>query len=90
MSRRLRARLGLAVNEPLPKYAWPGGYPLYYIDGEDDVLCPRCANRTGASQTAVEYDINWEDPELTCDDCGTVIKCAYYADGDELNPDQQQ
>jgi hypothetical protein len=84
LSRRLRARFGLAANEPLPKYAWPGGYPIYYVDGEDNVLCASCANGdTDASQAAVEYGINWEDGELICDDCGNAIECAYPSDGEE-------
>ena len=27
----------------LPAYAWPGGYPFYYLDANNDVLCPACA-----------------------------------------------
>ena len=90
MSRRLRERFGLAPDEALRACAWPGGYPVYYIDGEDNVLCPLCAHRAGVSQAAVEYDINWEDPELTCDDCGAAIQYAYYVDGDELPTDEQE
>ena len=28
----------------LPSYAWPGGYPIYYLDGSNCILCPDCAN----------------------------------------------
>jgi hypothetical protein len=27
----------------LDTYAWPGGYPIYYLDKRGDVLCPKCA-----------------------------------------------
>lgn len=27
----------------LQSYAWPGGYPLYYLDKGNNVLCPDCA-----------------------------------------------
>jgi hypothetical protein len=79
------------ANEPLPKYAWPGGYPLYYVDGEGNVLCAPCASRDAEpSQTAIDYDINWEDPELTCDDCGAAIECAYPADHAHPSPGERR
>lgn len=27
----------------LPTYAWPGGYPLYFICADNEVSCPKCA-----------------------------------------------
>lgn len=27
----------------LPPYAWPGGYPICYLDSEGSILCPHCA-----------------------------------------------
>jgi hypothetical protein len=30
-------------NGKLDAYAWPGGYPIYYLDRRGDVLCPKCA-----------------------------------------------
>ncbi len=65
----------------LPAYAWPGGYPIYYMDKESNVLCPECANREiDQAQEAIAYDANWEDPSLHCDDCGTRIASAYAED----------
>lgn len=26
-------------------FAWPGGYPVFYIDSQNDVLCAKCANK---------------------------------------------
>jgi len=35
----------LQDNGQYSSYAWPGGYPLYYLDSCDNVLCPECVNR---------------------------------------------
>lgn len=48
-------------NGQYQSYAWPGGYPLYYLDGCNNVLCPDCVNR---QQKEYELDIladlcNW-------------------------------
>jgi hypothetical protein len=68
-------------NGKLSSYAWPGGYPLFYLDKESNVLCPACANRDiDDSQAVVEADVNWEDPSLYCDDCSQRIESAYAED----------
>ena len=65
----------------LPTYAWPGGYPLHYIDKQSNVLCPECANHEiDDSQAVIGYDINWEDESMFCDDCGKHIEAAYGED----------
>ncbi len=84
----------------LPKYAWPGFYPLYYQDEDNVVLCPDCANelekayregdadyREFAEQGLPDnYGINWEDPTLYCDECGKRIESAYAEDeGEDKN-----
>jgi len=62
----------------LPAYAWPGGYPLFYLDKENNVLCPDCANRdVDQSQEVIAADVNWEDDALYCDDCSRRIESAY-------------
>lgn len=61
----------------LSKWAWPGGYPIYYLDNENNVLCPDCANKPGYSTKPVTTDVNWEDSELFCDDCNKRIDSAY-------------
>jgi hypothetical protein len=44
--KRLRRRLSLEVNrKPVDAYAWPGGYPLYYLTEDCAALCPECVNR---------------------------------------------
>jgi hypothetical protein len=65
----------------LPAYAWPGGYPMYYLDKGGMTLCPTCANReTDPSQAPVAYGVNYEDPSLDCDDCSQRIPSAYAED----------
>jgi len=62
----------------LPAYAFPGGYPLFYVDQDNDTLCPTCANNvTELDPSIVSYEINWEDPTLYCIVCGEEIECAY-------------
>lgn len=62
----------------LPAHAWPGGYPMYYLDKCDNTICPRCANRdVDDSQAVVAYGIHWEGGPITCDDCGDLIESAY-------------
>ena len=62
----------------LPACAWPGGYPMLYLDKEDNVLCPKCANRgVDQSQEVTAYDVNYEDPSCYCNDCGDRIESAY-------------
>lgn len=68
----------------LPSYAWPGGYPMFYVDKECAVLCPKCANKADEySVPVVDYDVNWEDVDLYCDDCSSRIPSAYGDDKDE-------
>ncbi len=71
------------------KYAWPGGYPTYFITSDGAAICHECAKGNGKAITAsirerngdgwrVEAcDINWEDGELCCDHCSQRIESAY-------------
>lgn len=66
------------TNGKLSSWAWPGGYPIYYLDKENNCLCPDCANRdVDQSQDVIAADINWEDQTLHCDDCSKQIESAY-------------
>lgn len=64
----------------LAKWAWPGGYPIYYLDNSYGVICPACANKEKSSLRGAE--INWEAPLLYCEDCNTRIESAYAEDAD--------
>ena len=69
---------------------WPahtdvGGYPLYYLTAAGGVLSPKSANEN-LEQTLcsddpqwfiVACDINYEDPDLYCDDSSERIPSAY-------------
>ena len=68
------------------KWAWPGGYPIYYICADSECLCSDCANKN-INLTAdplaepdwriVDADINWEDEHLFCAHCNNFIESAY-------------
>jgi hypothetical protein len=74
----------------LPYYAWPGGYPIFYITKDNGVLCPKCANMalkeklTGDKDDPQWYiiamDVNWESEDLYCDHCNEHIISAYGND----------
>ena len=62
----------------LAHHAWPGLYPLFYIDKQGNVLCPTCANRDAdQAQEVIDVAINEENENLYCDDCGNKIESAY-------------
>ncbi len=62
----------------LPSYAWPGGYPIFYVDKENNALHPHCASENDEySAPLVAYDVNWEDATLYCDECSQRIESAY-------------
>lgn len=68
----------------LPSYTDLGGYPLFYVNNHNNVLCPACANRHKEyDETIVDYDINYEDAMLMCDQCNQWIDPAYL-DEEEL------
>jgi hypothetical protein len=77
----------------LSAFAWPGGYPLYYLTEDGGVLCPEDARMAERDKLAeyddgtfdpqwhiIAADANWEDPEMYCDHCGNRIPSAYAED----------
>ena len=81
-------------NGKLPAYAWPGGYPMYYLAPDDGVLCPKCANEYKPERQnekylkPVAFGINWEDSFLLCDNCNKRIESAYAED--EIKPEESE
>ncbi len=69
---------GAMDNGKLVTYVWPGGYPVFYITNEG-AICPDCANND--PNDVIGYGVNWEDPDMYCNDCDTRIESA-YADED--------
>jgi hypothetical protein len=61
----------------LPAYAWPGGYPIYYVTKDNMVLCADCANtndsRHGMDSPIVACDTQEEPSYLDCDGCNMVF-----------------
>jgi hypothetical protein len=72
-------------------FAFPGGYPLYFItdDGEclsfssaiknEDRICDAIENDDRNGWRVVACDVNWENL-LYCCDCGKRIESAYCED----------
>lgn len=70
-----------------PAYAWPGGYPMFYLTADDGILCPECANGRRGSEAGSKHkdvqwrlvacDVNWEDDCMYCDHCNGKIESAY-------------
>lgn len=70
-------------------YAWPGGYPLYFICDDGGGLCPSCvkkerrnilesiAHKQHDGWRVVAIEINYEDTHMHCEHCGEDIESAY-------------
>lgn len=70
-------------------YAWPGGYPLYFITNDGAALSFEAArenvrqiiwsiaNNARDGWRVVGCEVNWEDDGLLCDHTFQPIPCAY-------------
>ena len=72
----------LTTNEGIyPTYAWPGGYPIFYITQDYGILCPDCANEhhhiDDKQWNVIAAEVNWEDDQVWCDHCSARIEPAY-------------
>jgi hypothetical protein len=73
-------------------YAWPGGYPLFFITDDGaalsfDTVKAEIENVQHSIETesndgwrVVAVDVNWEDSNLLCDHSGQRIESAYCTD----------
>jgi len=89
--KRVRRHLKMEVNrKPLDAFAWPGGYPLFYISHDCAAFCPACANKEIdriAAEIAspdrhdqfrlIAVEVNYENDDLYCDHCNETIPSAY-------------
>jgi len=70
-------------------YAWPGGYPRYFLTSDGAALSFKAAadnqqqiieaiaDNDNSGWRVIGCDINWEDAELYCDHIGDRIESAY-------------
>jgi len=63
-----------------------GGYPIYYLDTENSILCGTCANEPEQVFKIVAGDVYYEGADLACEGCGNPITSAY---GDPAQPDEK-
>lgn len=74
-------------------YAWPGGYPHYFICSDCEPMSFKTAqenaglirdaiiqNDKHSGWKVIAMDINWEDTELTCSHSNEKIQSAYGSD----------
>lgn len=76
-------------------YAWPGGYPIYYLAADSETFCPACVNKEikrivdatiedeDRDFQIVARDVNWEDADMHCVHCNKRIESAYAEDKNE-------
>lgn len=80
------------------QYAWPGGYPMFFIMSDGEALCFDCAKKEARLIMSAIRDqslwqssgwrvcwteINYEDNDLYCDHCNAKIESAYGDDDGE-------
>lgn len=74
-------------NGNVPSFAFPGGYPLYYVTEDMSALCPDCVNdnRKLIDDAAKDNDTQWHivdstinfESYIVCDHCNKKIESAY-------------
>lgn len=76
-------------------YAWPGGYPLYFITDDGAALSFEAVkaeyrqvsnairHKLNDGWRVIAMDINWEDGNCYCAHMGKQIECAYPSDDNE-------
>jgi NAD(P)H-dependent FMN reductase len=77
-------------------YAWPGGYPTYFVTSDGGALSHASVRSNLRSVLSsvkagdndgwrvVACEVNWEDAELYCDHSGERIESAYAEDAHDL------
>lgn len=77
------------VRDLAEPYAWPGGYPRFFVCSDGAALSYKAAQqhrqtirrsiRTNSEDgwRVVACAINWEEPDLICDHTGEPIQSAY-------------
>lgn len=91
---RINSTLELRATLRAGAHAWPGRYPLYFIASDGAALsfdtvraeyaqCARAIrDNLRDGWRVVACDVNWEDPDLTCEHSGARIDSAYGETGE--------
>jgi hypothetical protein len=70
-------------------YAWPGGYPLFFVTDDGEALSfasasveanqirDSIATNTSDGWRVVAVEVNWEDEDLRCSHSSEIIESAY-------------
>ena len=72
-------------------YAWPGGYPMFFIMGDGETMHVECVKARWRDVAWAHInnqfhnrdflcdaaDVNWEDGDMTCCECNKRIESAY-------------
>lgn len=89
---RINSTLELRATLRAGAYAWPGGYPMFFITSDGAALSfdtvraeyaqVSRAIREGSRDgwRVIGCDVNWENAELTCEHSGLPIQSAYGGD----------
>ena len=80
-------------RKPVDSFAWPGGYPLYYLTADGAYLCPACVNKEidrvdedlryyrANNRMTGQFAVIGVDANyeslLYCDHCNSQIEAAY-------------
>lgn len=77
----------LLESGQVQSYAWPGGYPIFFLCEDGGVLCPDCVNEnrelidsadsSDKQWCIVAVEINYENELLYCDNCSKHVDSAY-------------
>ena len=76
------ATLQLNRKPALPAFAWPGGYPIVYLDTDCNTYCADCATEALLAHydiygRPVDYFVHYEGASIYCEDCNAEIESAY-------------
>ena len=68
----------------LQAFAWPGGYPIYYLAEDNSIFCPDCANGKNGSDA-------YTDDQCQCkahrDPQWHIVACDVHYEGPPLTCD---
>lgn len=83
----------LHQNGALIAHAWPGGYPVMYLNEQGNTVCPDCANKllhdAFESYKPMTGFLIMEGPNVNCEECKGAFKTA-YGDPAEVEEDKAE